>query len=438
MQEEGRERAGVEEGPPIALQQFVAGRHVRLVGVRRRDDVVERPGLAGQRLGFDGDRLGRGVPLSWDVSGRDGLLVHPEYRLTGDAIQDVHQGGLAGFSQGGDRPAAHLDVDQGRRRGQVGIPQVVVDRLEPPLQLAGLGVDRDHRVPKQIGPGPVASVVVGRRTADRHVEDPTLLIDRHVPDPDVGPGAAFPAVVQPCLVASLARPGHGVELPQLLARPGVEGARVACRADRQLRHVGADDQDVAVNGRRRVVGHPHVDFAGMAEAGVDLTGPGVQANQALAFREEDPRRMILVAGPVGDGSPGHPGRHGMAPDFLPGIGFQRNDGVADGQVEHAAHDDRRRPRHDAPATLGPQLERPGGRELRDIAGVDLRQRREARPGRIAGVPWPVSRIDRRLDGLGMSRRRQQRGAQRQCNPSSHEGAFPGSGGRLARPGPDRP
>jgi hypothetical protein len=80
----------------------------------------------------------------------------------------------------------------------------VTDVLEVPLQFARQRVEGDRRVAEQVVARSVAAVVVHARTADRHVDDAALLVDRQRERPDVVAGPILPTVVAPGVVADFA------------------------------------------------------------------------------------------------------------------------------------------------------------------------------------------------------------------------------------------
>jgi hypothetical protein len=63
------------------------------------------------------------------------------------------------------------------------------------------------------------------------------------------------------VVPELAGQRHGVKVPQLLAGPDVERARVAGLAERDLAGGGAENRDVLVDRRHAVPRHADVDHA---------------------------------------------------------------------------------------------------------------------------------------------------------------------------------
>ena len=197
---------------------------------------------------------------------------------------------MVSASAGTVRPFRAMS-NKSRRRRRIGVPEIVMDGLEVPLVRAGLDVDRDHRVAEQVGALAVAAVGAGDRRGQRQVEQSALFVEREVERPGVGAKTALPAVAFPGVVADLARLRHRAELPELGAGARIERPGVADTARRSRRRVRADDDDVPVDERHRVVRHDHVHFACLAEAGVDRAGRGVERDQPAAGGEDDARRL---------------------------------------------------------------------------------------------------------------------------------------------------
>ncbi len=219
-------------------------RHRRQLGAGERGDPRQR-----RRL--DGKWLRRPRLLAWDVALRNHALLDAEHRLAGDAVEDEDEPHLGELHDGGNGPPAARDVHQDRLRRQVVVPDVVVDQLPMPAQVAGRRVECDQRVGVEVGPGPIAAVEVVRRGTERQEHQASRLVDAHR-RPDVDAGAPLPGILGPRVVAWLSRPRHGVEQPPLLSRPHIKRAHVSGRATRHaLRRHGADDDQVAVNRRRR-------------------------------------------------------------------------------------------------------------------------------------------------------------------------------------------
>src|SRR5258706_15453612 len=100
----------------------------------------------------------------------------------------------------------------------------MVHRLEIPLHLAGVGVERNQRIAEQILAGPVSAIEVGAWSTDRGIENAALFIHREREGPDVVPGAILPAILGlPGFVAGLTIAWNRMEGPQFLARADVVG-----------------------------------------------------------------------------------------------------------------------------------------------------------------------------------------------------------------------
>src|SRR5690606_7640861 len=124
----------------------------------------------------------------------------------------------------------------------------------------------------------------------------------------------LPAVVEPGLVADLARLRDRVELPQLLTGARVVGTAVAGRAARHFRCAGTDQHDVAENGRRIAVGRAlDLDRAALPEGLVLPAGRGIERGDRVAGVVEQARAVLPVARPPGDAAPNEAALDRMIP-----------------------------------------------------------------------------------------------------------------------------
>src|SRR5262245_54300780 len=98
----------------------------------------------------------------------------------------------------------------------------MVHDLEVPLALSGLEIKAHEAVAKQVVPGTLTAVLIGGRVLDRQIDQPQLLIHRDL-RPDASVAVHRVRIVLPGLGAELSRVWNGVELPQHLSRPNVEG-----------------------------------------------------------------------------------------------------------------------------------------------------------------------------------------------------------------------
>ena len=98
-------------------------------------------------------------------------------RLSGHAIEDEDQAHLGRHDDRGDLLARDLDVDKGRGRGEIVVPESVVDRLKMPDALAGHRIQADDRFREEVVTLAVPAVVVVARRSDGEVEEPALLVE---------------------------------------------------------------------------------------------------------------------------------------------------------------------------------------------------------------------------------------------------------------------
>ena len=183
------------------------------------------------------------------------------------------------------------------------VPDIVMDCLEVPLVLSGQHIQRDDRIAEKICALSVAAVIAGHRRRERHVQHPALLVEREIERPGVRPAAVLPAVVFPGVMPKLARLRHRAEFPDFCAGARIEGARISRRNRRRRRRVRADDEEIFVHERHRVVRHAHVHFAVFAESRFRRTGFRVERNQPAAHGKDDARGRGALARPVADAAP---------------------------------------------------------------------------------------------------------------------------------------
>ena len=226
---------------------------------------------ASERRRFHRKRLRRPRRFAGHVALRHRTLVETEDRLAGDAIEDEEQRHLRHHRDSGNRAAVPFDVDQRGRGGQIEIPEIMMDELLEPFQLARVRIERDDRIAVQIRALAIATVVIRRRCADRRVDDAPLRVDGKE-RPDVRAGAILPALALPRLHARFARARHGVERPEQLAAPRIPPADVAVQpgARRLLAVVAARDHDALVDNRRRNETEAAVDVAANARLEIDV------------------------------------------------------------------------------------------------------------------------------------------------------------------------
>ena len=169
-----------------------------------------------------------------------------EQELARDAIQHVHDPVAVRPEHHLARRAAPVDVGEHGHLRRVVVELVVRRELVIPLQLAGIGVERDDAVAVQVVAEPHAAVPIRRGVAGAPEREIRLgIVGGRVPDR----GAALaPRVAGPRVVAGLAWRRDRVEAPSLLARLRVERGDVA--ADPHVAAGRADDHFVLDDVRR--------------------------------------------------------------------------------------------------------------------------------------------------------------------------------------------
>lgn len=327
-----------------------------------------------------------------------GLAVRPHVvQLARLALHDPDEARLGRMEQ--QLLAAALEQHRLVRR--VEIPDVVRQFLGRPLQFAGVGIQRDHRVGVQVVALAFVAEVIRRGIADAPVQGVGFRV--------VGAGQPAAAAAG---IAGVAGPAvrivlDGVELP--LRRAGVRIERIDLAALRGVAGRRCNDEHIARQGRRRSevvarllarlhdLGLP--DF--LARLLVQRDQPAVQRREidlavanghaAARRREED-----LVDDRVELGL--------VAPELLAGCGVERLHLVVRGRViEHAVDDDRRGLQ---PAGDFAGLMDPGDLELLDVRLVDAVERAVAARLPVAVINRPVRRVlvgcecgaDRRCEG----------------------------------------
>ena len=304
-------------------------------------------------------------------------LEHPEIAVAAGVHEPRHHAAVA------------RQVDQQGRRYLVPVPRVVPVILVMGLQRARLDVERDDGVRVKVVPG--ARVAGPRaRIARAPIGESELGIEA-ARDPHRRATRA-PRVAGPGVVAGLAGRRHRVALPDLLARLGIERDDEAANAALAARDA---DHDAAACRERR---DRHV-----VAVVVILDGLVPDDGAALRIERDDARvgrrRVDLVAvqrdAAIRRVAHADVGGHLMpiAPEEVAGLGVDREDLVERRRHEHhAVVDDRRR----LMAFSRARRHRPRGRQVRDVARVDSRERAVAPGVVLPQIHEPVARL-RRLE-----------------------------------------
>ena len=397
--------------------------------VHDRIDAAQR--LLGRAVRGVRDGLRRPGPLPGDVGRRrhrhldDGVD-----RLPRRAIQEVRVAVLAERGDAAHRPAVDRALEQDRPVAEIEVPQVVVNRLEVPRELAGLQVQGDDGVGEEVQPGPFGAVEVGRGVRDVEVDHAQLGIDGRLrPDASAPASARAPRILRelpPGVRGPLGNrckrpldgPGRGIERDQQAAADEVGAAR--------RRH---EDRAVVIQRRRgqAVSERPRVVDAARIPVGVlqrqrvgdhgDRALPAERLRQPARRRvhgvEQRPDRGIdaapavrrpPAAGSARIGVPrreqgGQLGLDGPQPAARPGIHGEQPGAVV--EVQHAV-DDQRRLLTDR---VGVDVQRPGRHETVHVGRVDLVERREAGVLEVEVVQRPAD-VARFLRGGGQRLLRQ--------------------------------
>ena len=324
-----------------------------------------------------------------------------------------------------DRAAVPAPVEEYRRRGDVVVPQIVVNRLEVPDPCAGVGAKGHDRVGEQVVSEALAAEVVVARAARRNVNQVARLVgddDR----PRVGAARTSRGPALPRVRADGARIlRHRVPAPQQLAGDRMERAHLAARMHLvgPVGNGGTDDDRVTHHGRRR--GHGIVREAGrgnaQALAQVDRAALAEGWNRLASRRVE--RDQARVDGRHEDApvSTAPPGRHAATrvvapalvardlriegPPLFAGDRIQGND-AAEGRTQEERVIEvqrrrlvRRRPAHFRAVGIA-RAEGPRDFERRDILAANVAQRREPFAAGIAPIGRPVSVLRRSDESRG--------------------------------------
>src|SRR5690606_32340080 len=119
-----------------------------------------------------------GSRFAGDVRAGNRTLNDLEHGLTRLAVEYEDQSGLRRLYDRGNRFAVALDVHEHRLRSQVVIPQVVMNELAMPEQLAGFGAQSNQRVGVPVIADSLAAVEVRACRAGRNEHESATGIDR--------------------------------------------------------------------------------------------------------------------------------------------------------------------------------------------------------------------------------------------------------------------
>src|SRR5712692_3455941 len=337
--------------------------------------------------------------LSIFVDGLDpGYRVHVRPRvdkLSSHAIEHPNEATLVRMNDKLLGPAVSCDVDQHRLVRGIEVPRVVRNLLIVPVQLSGVGINRDYAVGVEVLAGPHRIIEVRRRIADAPINQIQLRIIRS--GEPRRPAAVLPHIgVGPGLVPRLSRSGYRVEPPRESSRLGVERADVAA-----MRAVASgssnddfvfDDEWSAVDIAAAFLYVFDFDVPDLL-AGVRVHGYYVVIHRPeedqsvsnryaaieLTVRADEIARKLVVIGP----------------QSLAGFRVQSEDTVLTGDQVHDSVYDKGRRVESAFDFTG--LKSPHRNEVLDVISADLIERAVA-PGVVSSkVGSPVLRLPSRVD-----------------------------------------
>src|SRR5262245_52201823 len=153
--------------------------HHLLIWRHERIDVFLSERLSGERRRERRERLrGRRI-LAGRVRLRHGTLLNGPKRLAGLTVKHEQETMFRRLRNDVDTLAVMTDGQKLRSSRQIIVPQIVMNQLIVPETLAGLGIQSNEAVCKEIVSLSVAAVKVVPSGAKWNENDSTLHIDRH-------------------------------------------------------------------------------------------------------------------------------------------------------------------------------------------------------------------------------------------------------------------
>src|SRR5262249_30695295 len=125
-----------------------------------------------------------------------------------------------------DRLAVMPDGDQLRRRGGIGVPEIVMNGLEMPEPLSRPRIEREQTIRVEIIAVPIAAIELVLGRSGRHVHRPPLHVHGDFA-PHIDAAHVFVGVLGPGFISVLAWARDRVEYPDELAREDIESANIA-------------------------------------------------------------------------------------------------------------------------------------------------------------------------------------------------------------------
>src|SRR5690606_9345125 len=98
----------------------------------------------------------------------------------------------------------------------------MVNGLEMPQSFAGMCIQRQDAIAKQVASGPIRTVVVIRRRSNRKIGNAAIFINRNL-TPCVGAAYIFIGLLRPSVITIFTGMRNGVENPYQLTRDDMIG-----------------------------------------------------------------------------------------------------------------------------------------------------------------------------------------------------------------------
>jgi len=117
---------------------------------REINQIVDQSTVAAVGLGLGRYRLRRRIGLARDVSDFHRHLRHRPDRFSGHAIEYVEEPLLGRLRDSLYRLPVNGNISKNRRRGDIHVPERVMNQLEMPLALAGFQVHAHQAFAEQI------------------------------------------------------------------------------------------------------------------------------------------------------------------------------------------------------------------------------------------------------------------------------------------------
>src|SRR5689334_20998901 len=171
---------------------------------REVDEIVIAQTLRLEGRGPRGKGLCRSGLFAWHIRLRYALLFDRPDGLAGHAVEYECKAALRNLRDGWNPAAFDGDIDEHGRRGQIVVPDVVVQSLEMPHTLSSGSVETDETVREEIVAVTVTAIEIAGRCFERQIHVAALCICGES-GPHASVAGVAPAIVLPCLVPEFGR-----------------------------------------------------------------------------------------------------------------------------------------------------------------------------------------------------------------------------------------